>query len=397
MGLSVCLALLVSIGLFGCGAPSSKCLLSDDRIGEAYLYGMNYLENEEAMLGAGAFKSILACNKGFSPAYSGLAISYAQIAAAGINPNDKTILASLVAIKMARKYSSGKEDDFIRHIAAMRARNIYKSPGWFMVVQNEYRLAMKTRVEPRKLPYYGGSDAAAFFMGRAYFDAGHIESAMAEYEALSKADRKGKWGKLSEKAFKRSALILSHIETSEAGSDVVVLVFHRDITREDLAAILVGELRLDERLGIREIGIGMREKMTPVPGDITKSPFRGKILKVIRLGIKGLEPTYSPKSSSYFFNPHKMVSRKDFAIIMDDILKKLSSLTPVFVDESGPYDEGVYSDVPAGEPWHNAVMAVTRSNLMSPLRGTFFGPDEVLDGPDAFSAVLALKRILEQR
>jgi len=394
-GAYVFFAVLFAITLAGCGGPSSKCLLSDDRIGESYLYGMNYLGKKQAMLAAGAFKSILACNERFSPAYSGLAVSYAQIAAAGINPDGKTIMASSVALRKAEKYSTGREDTFRRHIAAMRAATIYKSPGWFVTVENEYRLAMKTRVEAAKLPYYQSSDAAGYFMGNAFFDAGLIESAMAEYEALFKVNRLDRWGRLSQKAFKRSGLILSHIERSVAGPDVVVLAFHKDVTRGDVAAILIGELQVDELLGINEIPMGMRNNTSPVPVDILKSPFKAKILKVIRLHIKGLEPSYSPESSTYLFRPRKVVSRKDFAVIMDDILKRLSAFTPAFSE--GAHKERSFTDVPPDEPWHKAVMDVTRRSLMSSVSGRLFRPDEGLDGPDAFSAVFGLKRMLESR
>jgi len=390
------LALLMTVSLAGCGGPSSKCLLSDDRIGESYLYGMNYLEEKNSILAGGAFKSILACNKRFSPAYSGLAIAYAQIATAGMNPDGKTVAASLVALKKAQIYSTGNEDDFRSHIAALRAYTTYKSIGWYEQVQNEYRLAMKTRVEPDKLPYYLGSDSAGYFMGKAYFDAGRIESAMAEYQALYRADRLGRWGRLSQLAFKRSSLILSHIDKAVAGPDVVVLAFRRDVTRADVAAILVGELQVDKLLEIHDVGIGMSRRTSPVPTDISRNPFRGKILKIIRLGIKGLEPSYSAESSSYLFRPRQVVSRKDFAVIMDDIIKRLSVHAPTF-RRAPPHKERVYSDVPFGEPWHKAVMDVTSFNLMGSASGSLFRPDEALDGPDVFSAVFGLKQILELR
>jgi len=392
-GVYLCLAVLITITLAGCGGPSSKCLLSDERIGPAYLYGMNYLEEKKAMLAAGAFKSILACNNGFSPAYSGLAIAYAEIAAAGLNPDGKTITASIIALKKADKYAISKEDKFRRHVAAVRAYTIYKSPGWFVTIENEYKLAMKARVDVRTLPYYGSSDAAAFFMGKSLFDVGRIEDAMAEFKALSKEEPLDKWGRLSQAAFKRSSLILSHIKKAQADADVVVLVFHEKVRREDLAAILIGELKVDELLGVREIGMGIENKAAPVPVDIMKSPFRDKILKVISLEIKGLEPAYSQKSSTYLFSPRKVVSRKDFAFIMADILKRILAHRPALNEYS--HKERSFSDVPPGEPWSGAVTEVTKYNLMSALSGERFGPYEALDGPDAFSAVFAVKDLLE--
>ncbi len=392
-GVFLGLAMLIAASLAGCGGPSSKCLLSDERIGSAYLYGMNYLEENKSMLATGAFKSILACNKGFSPAYSGLAIAYAEIAAAGLNPDGRTITASIIALKKADQYAASNEDRFRRHVAAVRAYTIYKSPGWFVSLENEYKLAMKARVDARKLPYYESSDAAAFFMGKAFFDAGRIEDAMAEFKALSKAEPLDKWGRLSKVAFKRSGLILSHIGKAQAGADVVVLVFRKKVRREDLAAILIGELKVDKLLGVRDTGMGIENKALPVPSDIMKSPFRDKILKVISLDIKGLEPAFSQKSSTYLFSPSKVVSRKDFAVIMAAILKRVSAHTVLYKGYS--YKERSYSDVPPGKPWQGAVREVTKYNLMSFLSGDRFGPYEALDGTDAFSAVFAVKDMFD--
>jgi len=391
VSLYLILTLIAISTLAGCGGPASKCLLSDERIGESYQYGMNYLEEKNSMLALGAFKSILACNNKFSPAYSGLAISYAQIAATGLNINGKTIGASSLALKRAEKYAANNEDIFRRHLAAMRAYTIYKSPGWFQKVESEYRLAMKARVDTHKLPYYDSSDVAGFYMGRAYFAVGRIESAMDEYEALSRADRSGKWGQLSQQALERSRLILSQINNSEAAPDVVVLTFSRTLKREDVAAILIGELKLDELLGYHETGPGRRGKTSPV--DIKKSPFRDKIRKAVRLGIRGLEPSYSTGTSTYVFRPRKVVSRKEFAIIMDDILKRLSPFLPPMEERSGNFRG--FADVAADAPWHKAVNNVMSLNLMKLSSQRRFRPDEGLEGTDAFIAVFALKRLLE--
>ncbi|MFQ5353667.1 MAG: S-layer homology domain-containing protein [Thermodesulfobacteriota bacterium] len=381
------LLITAAIALAGCGGPSSKCLLAGEDIGREYLGGMLHLEEKKPGIAAGMFNGILACDSRYSPAYSGLAIAHAQIAAAGYNIDDKSVNASRQALYNARKFSSSKEDDFVRHIAAMRSYTTYKSPGWFVKVENEFRLAMKSRVEGKRLAYYEGSDAASYYIGKAYFDAGRLESAMDEYESLTLADADGKWGSLAERAYKRSGLILSHIERAEASPSVVVLAFNQKINREEVAAILIGELKLDRLLPSHEIQMGLER--TPMPADIRNSPFRKEIGRVLGLKIKGLEATFSRPSSSYLFRPGKVVSRKDFAVIMDDILRRLSA---------GPSAFGLmrqkrtaFDDVPTGAPWYEAVMNITSLNIMMPSYGRNFRPFAAIDGPDAFSAVMDLK------
>ncbi|MFQ5427380.1 MAG: S-layer homology domain-containing protein [Thermodesulfobacteriota bacterium] len=389
------LSLLIAAAavLSGCGGPSSKCLLSGENTVKEYLGGMAHLEEKKSGIAAGIFKGILACDDHYSPAYSGLAIANAQIAAAGYNIDNEAVMASRVALYNAKKYSSGMEDDFRRSIAAMRAYTTFKSPGWFLKVENEFRRAMKTKVERAKLPYYEGSDAASYYIGNAYFDAGRLESAMSEYESLRDADKGGKWGTLADRAYKRSGLILSHIERAEGSPRVVVLAFHHNIKREDVAAILIGELKLDRLLSSYEVQMGMER--IPVPVDIYDSPFRREIGKILGLRIKGLTSSYSRPSSSYLFRPDTIVSRKDFATIMDDILERLSA---------GPSNfslmrrkERGFVDVPSAAPWYKAVMNITNHNIMVPLHGRKFRPYEAIDGPDAFSAVMGLKAGLRPR
>ncbi len=384
--------LLIAVLVFaGCGGPSRKCLLKESNISTEYFNGMVHLEENKPGLATGIFNGILACDNHYSPAYSGLAVAYAQVAAAGFNLNNKSINASLRALYYAKKYASGNEDDFRRSIAAIRAYTTYKSPGWFRKVENEFRHAMKTRVEQSKLVYYESSDAASYFIGNAYFDSGRIENAMAEYKSLIEVDKDGRWGRLAQIAYNRSALILSNIERAEGEPKVVVLAFRSRLTRAEVAAILIGELRVDRLLQSHEVQLGVRG--TPVPVDILKSPYRAEIMKILKLGIKGLTSTYSRPSSSYLFRPLKVVTRKDYAIIIDDIQRRLAAGPSAF--SLMERKKRTFADVPPKAPWYEAVMNITSLNILVPLDGREFRPYDNLDGPDAFSAVMGLKDGLE--
>jgi tetratricopeptide (TPR) repeat protein len=390
------MAVVASLALSGCaGISSRKCTLPVEKTDETYLLGMNYLEEQKPALAAGAFKDILSCNKRHSASYSGLAIAYSQMAAAEIHPDGQTMMAAVHSLQLARKYSKTKEDEFRLHLATMRVSTTYKSQDWLGHVEREYRKAMKTKVDPALLPYYQSSDPAGYYMGRAYFDAGRIESAMDEYKALAMADPFGKWGKKAERAYKRSGLIIQHIERAVSSPEVVVLAFHRALTREDIAAILIEELRVDELLEMHELHMAGAKGMAPVPADIFRSRFRNSILKVVALGIKGLEPSYSEQSSKYIFRPRKVVTRKDFAVILDGLLNRLSLMKQA--RKEGQTSRKPFSDVPPGVPWYTAVMDVTAANLMMPKPGGLFKPYDGLDGPDAFRAIMDVKDMVSMR
>ncbi len=380
----------------GCaGISSRKCTLPVERTDESYLLAMNYLEERKPALAAGAFKDILSCNRKHSSSYGGLAVAYAQMAAAEIHPDGQTMMAALHSLQLEEKFSRTREDEFRHHVSAMRVYTTYKTPDWLGNVEREYRLAMKTRVDPSMLPYYRSSDSASYYMGKAYFEAGRIEGAMAEYKTIAMADPYGKWGRLADRAYRRSALILRHIDRAESRPEIVVLAFHRSLTREDVAAILVEELRVDQLLAMKEVQMAAGKEMAPVPSDVFRSRFRRSILTVVALRIKGLEPSYSPLSSRYIFKPKKVVTRKDFAVIMDDLLKRLSLIGAPRKDK-GP-SRKPYSDVPPGVPWYSAVMDVTGADLMKAGPDGNFRPYDEIDGPDVFSAVMDVKDMLSMR
>jgi len=387
---------LVFLGLLlilaGCaGKTSKKCLYSDENISGEYLGAMNHLEEKKTSLAMRTFMEILACDSDYSPAYSGLAIAFAQKAALGYNIKGKSILASHSALFSAKKHSSSLNDEFIRHLAAIRSNTIFKSGGWLKKVENEFMLAMKSRVNEKLLPYYESSDAASYYIGNAYFDAGRIEDAMAEYESLIQADRNGKWANLAKRAYNRSEIILSDIENAVAAPEVVVLAFRSNITKADAAAIIIGELKLDTLLSSREIQMGYKRRA--VPADITKNPFKEEILKISDLEINGLLASYSPDSSKYLFNPEKVLSRKDFAVILSDIERRLSTGPSAF--PLMRRKERVFDDVPTTAPWYNAVMNITSLNIMVPAYGVDFRPFDAIDGADAFNAVMGLKEGLQ--
>lgn len=385
--------IIMALILAGCAGTVKKCLLADENIVSEYQNGMVHLEENKPGLATGIFKGILACDSHFSPAYSGLAVAYSQVAAAGFNLHGESVSDSLTALYYAKKYASGNEDDFRRSLASIRAHTTYKSAGWFIKVENEFRHAMKTRVERKKLPYYESSDAASYFIGNAYFDAGRIEGAMAEYKSLMELDSKGRWGRLARAAYERSALILSYLDKAVAKPGVVVLAFHHHLTRADVAAILIDELKIDRLLQSREVQMGMIKN--PVPVDILENPFRDEIKRLLKLRIKGLDSTYSRPSSSYLFRPRKVVSRKNFAIIMDEIQRRLSEGPSAF--SLMERRKRTFPDVPPTAPWYDAVMNLTSLNIMVPVYGRDFRPYDSIDGPDAFSAVMALKEGLEPR
>ncbi len=124
----------------------------------------------------------------------------------------------------------------------MRRYTALKSPKWLPRVEDYYREAQVIRkLNGEKLPYYKSKDAAYYFMGVAYYESFNFRQAE---ELLARARAQSKWQSMIavlqnkvHKFLRASAdLTLGDIATKIAVKD--------EVTRADLAALIVSELNL---------------------------------------------------------------------------------------------------------------------------------------------------------
>jgi hypothetical protein len=128
----------------------------------------------------------------------------------------------------------------------------------------------------------------------------------------------------------------------------------------------------------------------PDATDIAEHPLRADIEEVLKLHVVGLEP-----DPAHRFHPDQGVNRAEFALMIEDILVKVTGETGVrtkYIGQTSPFPD-VRNDL----PYFNAVQTVVSRNLMEPkdkVRG-MFAPLEPVSGAEALLVLRLLKDELQ--
>lgn len=175
----------------------------------------------------------------------------------------------------------------------------------------------------------------------------------------------------------------------------------RELSRADLAAILVTDLKITEYAAARQpvryqgrfrppaVGSSASGETAgrPEPGppaDLAGEPRREEILAVLKLGLRGLE--LFPDG---LFHPREPVSRANFALAMEDLLSRIKGeplLPRAFVGNVSPFP-----DVAGDHYAFNAIMVSTTRNILSADLDGAFRPEQGVSGTEALAAVWRLR------
>lgn len=388
---------LIIVLVFGCAPKETvKCTLPEDNPEHHYLVGMRAVEEGKLDMAIEKFERALYCDKKFSRAYSGIAIAKAEKAKIIKDRDIRKIEIERIEndLKMAKKYAENTSDEFDYYTAKMRVYSTLKPKDWLEETEKAYFNAQDLKVDETKLTYYEGKEAAAYFMGLAYYENFDFEKAKDRFRAVLNAKKTGKWHEKADRAWKKADKItraMAGITVGDVGKKIAV---QESITRANLAALLVDELKID-RVFAGKIPIHSNiEKAKPefIPADITNNPFRQEILTVLKWKIRGLEPKYDETVKAYLFKPEEVVKRGEMALILEDVLIKITGderiATAFFGHEKSPFP-----DVRVTSPIYNAVMNMTTRGIMEAeeISGEF-KPESAVTGADAILAIRILKQ-----
>ncbi|MBI5588276.1 MAG: S-layer homology domain-containing protein, partial [Deltaproteobacteria bacterium] len=162
---------VVMLVFSGCAKPVSKCVSPEDNPAHHYVAGMELIDAGKVNEAGEKFERARYCDAGYGPAYAGLAIVSAMKARAAREESYRKtdVDNAFDMLETAEKKASTNADDFAYHLASMRVNTILKpSRKWVGHVEDDYKNAMKLKVDEKRLLYYEGREAASFFMGNAY-------------------------------------------------------------------------------------------------------------------------------------------------------------------------------------------------------------------------------------
>lgn len=383
--------------LAGCALTGTGCKSPGDSPDLKYSKGMELIDGYRLEDASAVFEKAVYCNADHGPAYAGMAIISAyRVEGLSGSPRKEEFENALRYLRLAYKNADTNENEFAYRIASMRVYTALKRPPgeWINEAEDDYKNAMKLVLDQDKLLYYGGRQAAAYFMGMAYLEAGEFQAARDRFGDALREKRDFRQSASAEKEWKRTDKIVKAAggrAIGEAGREIA----RKDaVKRGDMAALLASELKL-ERLFAERPAKSRPENpgSGPVPDDVAGVPFRKEVLSFIKWDIKGLAPVFDGTARSYLFRPGEALTRKDLALALEDLFVKISA------DEKAaaifPGDKKTpYPDVPPGSALYDAVMDVTARKMMGPGSSGEFRPEGTVDGAEAIAAVMALKESL---
>lgn len=358
------------------------------------LRGQDALEDKDWTRAAKFFEQALQLHPKYAPALAGKAVVLAQRSAEdglGQDQREDRFEEALSLLEDAEDEARTEEERRVVHNEAIRVYRLGRQTeaDWVEEAEAHYEEALE--LDPQRL------DARPhLYMARAYRDAYLLPQAEERYRlVLGMQHRLGA-------AANAELEIVQKVRRAAPGSlHGKSIAFDVQISRADLAALLVEELRL-EALYKRgtQAPPAFQASRTPearaaspsgtVPAneitDIDEHPLAEDIREVTRIGVIGLEVDGERK-----FYPHDTVRRAEFALIIEDVLVKVTGETGLktrFIGQTSPF-----VDVRADVPYFNAVQTVVSRALLVPknkIQG-LFAPLDPLSGADALLVMRMLK------
>lgn len=394
--LLVCLALMALAGCEKKPAPPTP-VGELDNPWHHYAGAMQALEEGKLDEAASKFDRSLQMDPQFSPSLGGQAILIAVRAAKHKEANLRSADAqqALARLKEADKNVKNSPERFIYQVNVIRVYTELKTKDWLKECKEAYEVALK--VDPfqdAQLPYYRNRDAADYFMGMAYFKAYEFRQAENALAKVMGARAEGYWQVRANATYKKLQKIVRASSGYTLGRVSKEIAVKDDVNRGDVAAILVDELKLDKlfqgRIPVKSQVAKQQAEYTPA--DVMDHPFKPEILTMMKWDVRGLTPTYSQTSRAWLFDPQGPVTRKEFALTVEDLLIKLTGDEKIATKMLG--NDSPFPDVPSSVAWFNACMTMVSRGVMEADLSGEFRPNDKVEGAELLLAVFKLRNVL---
>lgn len=314
-----------------------------------------------------------------APAYLGLGLAHGLKAESDEGFN---------AMKKAERYAEDKAQKAAVNVGYMRLYIMGTdkvTKNWLSEVENRFNTS---------IGYVRDLPAPYFYMGVAYKNSYKFNEAAAQFVKVLEFGKE-----FVEEANKEYATV-QKIQRAMPGSAVgKKIALLEQITRADAAALFIEELEIDAIFKKRapktfdtafkdpgkNLAAGQYVK-TPPATDIENHVLKADIDAVIAIGIKGLQPF-----PDHTFQPKKIITRAEFAMMVEDILIKITGndgLATKFIGSPSPF-----SDLRNDLPFFNAAMVCTTRNILETrdVATGVFAPLEPVSGAEALLSIRVLK------
>ena len=380
----------------GCTQKIARCTAPEDNPAHHYLRGMEALEAGRLDLATEKFDRAVYCEEDFSAAYGGKAMVAAQRAKQMSDPRYREIEVkqSQELLQKAGKLAENDNDRFEFQLARLRVLTSLKEKDWLESAEEAAGRALKFTVDEKLLDYYQGKEAAFYFIGLAYLEAYAFRKAEDKFRETLDSRKMGRWNEPADRAWKKASRILRATGGVTVGDVGKKIAIKDSISRSDLTALLVDELKIEKlfagRIPVKSQLSAMQAEFTPA--DVLTHPFREEVVTTMKWKVRGLEPKYDQTTKAYLFKPEDKVLRGEMAFILEDVLIRLTGdekLATAFFGQ----DRSPFPDVKATSPFYNAVLNMTSRGIMEGDLSGEFRINEPVDGAEAILAI----RMLQQK
>jgi Tfp pilus assembly protein PilF len=340
--------------------------------------GMKLLDQEKYADAQREFELALSIDKKYSKAFTGLGL---------VKTYTGDHKAALDNIEKGAKYAKTDDEKLFNHVGAIRYYSqSKKEKKWLESCKDEFNAAVKIDAK---------HSAAYYFMGMAYkqsYDfnaAGQMFTKVLELKTdyIGKADAEWNFVQKVQRAMPGTA----------TGRQIALV---EKITRADAAALFMEELKIDVLYKKKtpktfdtsfkdpEKAAQAAKPVKLTAKDIADHPLKVDIEGILEIGVRGLEN--DPNGN---FMPGETISRAEYAMMIEDILIKVSgdnALATKFIGSKSPFP-----DLRDSLPYFNAVMVVTSRGIMEAqdISTGEFAPLKPVAGVDA---LLMIRKIKEQ-
>jgi len=371
-----CILFAFGVMITSCAKPPRKPEAALDTPEHHVFSGNKLLEKGDYAGAQREFELAIQLDKKYSPAYMGMGLVFAY---------QKNFEKAYENMKKAKSLAQKPDDKVNAHVGMIRLYSLERKEKWINKAEDEFEDAIK--INPK-------SSAAFFYMGKAYKFAFNFDKAGEMFKKV--LDINDKYLVEADNEWK----VVQKIQRAAPGSLIgkkIALI--EEITRADVAALFVQELLLEK----------LYEKRTPkrfdtsfqapvkkfeadrivkaeAATDVQNHVLRTDIVTIMRLGVRGLEP-----SPDHKFFPNEKITRAAYALMIEDILIKVSGdekLATKFIGSKSPFPD-LRNDL----PYFNAVMVMTSRGVMEAkdLSTGEFAPMGTVSGADALLIIRKLK------
>lgn len=391
---------LLALSLVHCAQPTKVEPVSEmDNPWHHYGQGMNAIDEYQDYQTAGQkFNRAITLDKSFSPGIAGNALVAANTAAQHKDAEHRKIdvTRALTTLNSALSNAESNAEKYIANVAGIRVyTQTLATKNWLREAEDHYEKSVKLEgLKMTDLPHYKSQNAAHYFMATACWNAGEFRKAESMLVKVQQSGGEGKWHLRTSNLYKRVQKVVrvsSNYTLSGIAKKIAVL---DQVSRADVAAILVDELKLDKLFGKKLNLMGQQLPAAPefIPADILSNQFKSEISTILKWKVKGLEPMFDKMTRAPLFKPELPVKRKSLAFILQDVLIKITGDKTIATKMIG--NTSPHPDVLGSAPWFNAVMTATSRGLMEADITSRFDPDRPADGAELLLATFQLRRIM---